>query len=72
MSEDMEERGFKVTASTTITATFIVYAESEEDAHDLVSEALVVHKHAFDYNVEVPNAAQASDDGWDVHEVVTV
>jgi len=69
MNEEPEEQEFTVTATTTITAVFTVYAESEDDARDQVEDALVVGDHAFDFNVDVPNASEVSDDGWDVLDV---
>jgi len=62
-----EEKEFHVTATTTIVATFLVYAESEEEAQEIVADAAPTGPHAFDYTVN--DAIEVSDDGWDVATV---
>jgi len=69
MSEP-EEKEWQVTASTTLTATFLVWAETEEEARELVTDALVAGRHAMDYRVEVPDAIHVDADDWDAHTVV--
>jgi len=64
-----EEKEFRVTASTTITATFVVYAESEEDAKDEVESAVLLGAHAFDYSVSVSDAEEVGDTGWQVEDI---
>src|SRR5262245_1272073 len=56
----MSEREFNVTATTTITATFLVYAEDEDDAREQVADALPIG--GFDFGVNV-DAMEADDSG---------
>ena len=69
MSAEVEEREFKIVATTTVTATFSVWAESEDEARDLVNEAQVTGRHAFDYRIDVPDATHVDADDWDVSTV---
>ena len=64
-----KEREFLVAAVTTVTATFMVFAEDEEDAKEQVESALVTGPHSFDFNIDVPNAQDVRDEGWDVTDV---
>lgn len=63
----MSEREFKVTATTTVTAQFRVYAESEDDARDAVAEANP--EGSFDFAVRVPDGEEIDIEGWDVLDV---
>ena len=69
MSGMEEEKEYRITATTTVTAVFTVYAESEEDAKDQVELAAVTGNHAFDFALQSPDAVEIRDDGWDVSEV---
>jgi len=64
-----DEHEYRVTATTTVTATFTVWAESEQDATDLVSEANVTGQYAFDYRIDVPDADHVDAEAWDAHTV---
>jgi hypothetical protein len=65
----MSDKQFKVTATTTIQATFEVWAEDEESAKFDVEDALVTGQHAFEFGVDVNDATNVSDTGWDVSDV---
>jgi hypothetical protein len=65
----MSDKQFKVTATTTITATFEAWAEDEESAKFDVENALVTGEHNFDFGVDVNDAINVSDTGWDVSDV---
>jgi len=67
-----EEHEYRVTATTTVTATFTVWAETPEEASELVAEAQVNGTHAFDYRVDVPDALTVEADDWDAHTVEPV
>lgn len=62
MSDD--ERQFRVVAAKTVTATFNVYAEDEDDARFQVENAV-----GMDYEVDVSDALNVSHDEWDVSDV---
>lgn len=66
MAEDKE---FKVTATVTITATFDVLADDEEDAKFKVEDALVTGNHNVEFGVEVDDGYDVRDGGWDVVSV---
>ena len=65
MTNEPEEKEFIVVAVATITSTFTVYAESEEDAKDLVTDGDPTE--GFDYRIE--DADETKSDGWDVVDV---
>jgi len=68
----MSDKQFRVKATTTITATFEVWAEDEESAKFDVEDAIVIGPHAFDFGVEVSDASDVEDSGWMVFDVEEV
>jgi hypothetical protein len=61
-----EEHQFKVIATKTITATFDVYAEDEDEARDEIEMAV----HGYD--VIVSDAVDLVEDEWDVSTIEEV
>lgn len=59
-----EEHVFTVVATKTITATFEVYAEDEEDARDQVETP--AH---MTFEVAVSDAMKVEQDDWDVSSI---
>jgi len=60
----MSEREWRVTASQTVTAEFIVWAEDEDEAREQIVDAW-----GSDFELSCSDASKLDADGWDVTDV---
>lgn len=60
-----EDRVFRVVATKSITATFKVYADDEDDARFQVENPV----DSYSFGVDVNDAEHVSEDEWDVSTI---
>jgi hypothetical protein len=65
MSDEDEDKVFTVVATKTITGTFEVYADDEDDARFQVENPA----DSFTFGVTVSDAMNVTEDEWDVSTI---